>query len=131
MHFFSGRLGATGFVFGHPSFPHLTPRESGYLSQYSSILGRVDILFFAIASSPAHRPTQPAIHCGYWGQSCRGVKLSAHLHLMSKLRKRDLNLQSFTVLEMGRYMPVYHTGTSFVPEFHTGTYHYMKSCQLD
>jgi hypothetical protein len=27
-------------------------------------------------------------------------------------------------LEMGRYMPVHHTGTSFVPEFHTGIYRY-------
>jgi hypothetical protein len=28
------------------------------------------------------------------------------------------------VLEMGHYMPVYHT-RAFVPEFHTGTYKYI------
>jgi hypothetical protein len=30
--------------------------------------------------------------------------------------------QIYTVLEMGQYLLVYHTGTYFVPEFHTGTY---------
>jgi hypothetical protein len=29
------------------------------------------------------------------------------------------------VLDMGRYMPVYHTGTSFFPEFHICTYQYI------
>jgi hypothetical protein len=33
--------------------------------------------------------------------------------------------QIYTVLEMGQYLPVYHTGTYFVPEFHTGTYRYI------
>jgi hypothetical protein len=32
-----------------------------------------------------------------------------------------LRCQDTPVLEMGRYMPVCHTGPSFVPTFHTGT----------
>jgi hypothetical protein len=30
-----------------------------------------------------------------------------------------------SLLEMGRYIPVYHTGTPFFPHFHTGTYQYI------
>jgi hypothetical protein len=29
------------------------------------------------------------------------------------------------VLEVGRYIPVYHTGTFLVPEFYTGIYQYI------
>jgi hypothetical protein len=30
-----------------------------------------------------------------------------------------------TLLEIDRYMPVYHTGIFVVSEFHTGTYQYL------
>jgi hypothetical protein len=36
-----------------------------------------------------------------------------------KLCKRLLILMIYAVFEMGRYIPVYHTGTIFVPEFHS------------
>jgi hypothetical protein len=37
---------------------------------------------------------------------------------------RSSETQSHPVFEIGRYMLVYHTGTSFAPEFNTGTYQY-------
>jgi hypothetical protein len=34
-------------------------------------------------------------------------------------------IQYHPVLEMGRYVPVYHTKTGLIPGLHTGTYHYI------
>jgi hypothetical protein len=47
------------------------------------------------------------------------VEPRSELHTSTKLLRVHMWLGQ--VLEMGRYMPVYHTGIFFVPEFHTDT----------
>jgi hypothetical protein len=78
------------------------------------------------------------LHCGRQPSSsvsaCKVVRISTDVpHSTTCVHtKHDICcldaipvIQLCPALDMGRYMPVYRTGTSFFPKFHTGTYQYI------